>query len=150
QNVVGWPRSQLANSRRGRTDKALAGGLPLRRSLALLVSAVVITLLGGAGAFAPASSGQSPGSTPPPCKPVSKPPRKAVAKAITVYASPNPLTAGRQVRVFGQLVGFRRGVKRCGIAIVLWRRFPGQRNYSPVGHTRTVADGRYSFLIPAR
>jgi phospholipase C len=126
------------------------GGLPLRRSLALLVSAVVITLLGGAGAIAPASSGQSPVTAPPACKPVSKPFRRPPAKAITVYAAPNPLTAGRRVRLFGQLIGFRRGVKRCGISVVLWRRFPNQRGYTPVARTRTIANGRYSFKIPAR
>ena len=73
-----------------------------------------------------------------------------MATKITVYAAPNPLTAGRRVRVFGQLVGFRRGVKRCGIAIVLWRRFPNQRGYTPVARTRTLAGGRYRFMIPAR
>ncbi len=124
--------------------------MSLRRSFVLLVLAVAITLLGGAGALTPASGGQSPGSGTPTCKPASKPPRKPVANAVTIYASPNPLTAGRQVRVFGQLVGFRRGVKRCGVSIVLWRRFPGQRNYTAVGRTRTIADGRYSFQIPAR
>jgi phospholipase C len=124
--------------------------LSLRRSLVLLVSAISIALLGGAGALTPASSGQSPVSTRPACKPQSKPPRLPLASGITVYAAPNPLTAGRKVRVFGQLVGVRRGVKRCGIAIVMWRRFPGQRLFVPVARTRTVADGRYSFQIPAR
>jgi phospholipase C len=122
----------------------------LRRSLALLVSAIVIALLGGAVALTPASSGQSPVSTPPACPPSVKPARLPLAKSITLYASPNPLTAGRRVRVFGQLLGIRRGVKRCGIQIELWRRFPGQRGYTPVAHTRTLAGGRYEFLIPAR
>jgi phospholipase C len=124
--------------------------LPLRRSLALLVSAVVIALLGGAGALTPASSGQSPVSSSPPCKPARKPLRLPLAKGITVYGTPNPLTAGRKVRVFGQLVGVQRGVKRCGISIELWRRFPGQRRFVPVARTRTIADGRYSFQIPAQ
>jgi phospholipase C len=124
--------------------------LPLRRSLALLVSAVVIALLGGAGSLTPASSGQSPVSSRPLCKPARKPPRLPLAKGITVYGTPNPLTAGRKVRVFGQLIGVRRGVKRCGISIVLWRRFPGQRGFVPVARTQTIADGRYSFQIPAR
>jgi phospholipase C len=124
--------------------------LPLRRSLVLLVSAVVITFLAGAGALTQASSGQSPVTPTPTCKPVSKPPRQPVAKTITIYAAPNPLSAGAKVRVFGQLVGVRRGVKRCGVSIALWRRFPGQRAYTSVGQTRTLADGRYSFLIPAR
>jgi phospholipase C len=124
--------------------------LPLHRSIALLVSVVVVALVGGAGALTPSSSGQSPVSSPPVCKPQSKPPRLPLAKGITIYASPNPLTAGRKVRVFGQLVGVRRGVKRCGVSIVLWRRFPGQRGFAVVARTRTVAGGRYSFQIPAR
>ena len=110
----------------------------------------MITLLGGAGALAPASSGQSPVATTPTCKPLAKVPRLPVAKRITVYAAPNPLTAGRRVRVFGQLTGFRRGVKRCGISIVLWRRFPNQRGYTRVARTRTLSGGRYTFMIPAR
>ncbi|MBV9607042.1 MAG: hypothetical protein JO027_18155 [Solirubrobacterales bacterium] len=73
-----------------------------------------------------------------------------MAQGITIYASPNPLTAGRQVRVFGALVGVRRGVKRCGIVVALWRRFPGQRAYSVVARTRTLTGGSYSFMIPAR
>ena len=81
---------------------------------------------------------------------MSKPPRRPAAAGITIFAAPNPLTAGRQVRVFGQLVGFRRGATRCGISIVLWRRFPGQRAYAPVARTRTTTGGRYSFMIPAR
>ena len=81
---------------------------------------------------------------------MSKPPRRPPANGITIFAAPNPLTAGRQVRVFGQLVGFRRGARRCGISIVLWRRFPGQRAYAPVARTRTTSGGRYSFMIPAR
>jgi phospholipase C len=124
--------------------------MPLRRTLALLVSAVVIALLGGAGALTPASSGQSPVTSRPVCKPQSKPPRLPLARGITIYGAPNPLTAGRKVRVFGQLVGVGRGVKRCGISVVLWRRFPNQRGFAAVARTRTVADGRYSFQIPAR
>ena len=124
--------------------------MPLRRSLALLVSAVLIALVGGAGALTSASSGQSPVAGTAACKPVSKPPRRPAAAGITIFAAPNPLTAGRQVRVFGQMVGFRRGATRCGISIVLWRRFPGQRAYAPVARTRTTTGGRYSFMIPAR
>ena len=139
-------------SRRVSTQKAgiaPAGGSPLRRSFALLVSVVVIALAGGAGATAPASSGQPPVATTPACKPASKPPRRPLAKGLTIYAAPNPLTAGRRVRVFGQLVDVRQGVKRCGVAIVLWRRFPNQREFTPVARTRTLAGGRYSFTIPA-
>ena len=102
----------------------------------------MIALAAAGAALTPASSGQSPGTQAPACKPASKPARRPLAKGITIYASPNPLTAGGPVRVFGQLIGIRRGVKRCGIAIVLWRRFPAQRAFSPVAHTRTLAGGR--------
>ncbi len=110
----------------------------------------MLALVGGAVALTPASSGQSPVTTTPVCPPSGQGARSPLAKGITVYASPNPLTAGGRVRVFGQLLGIRRGVKRCGIPIVLWRRFPNQRGYTPVAHTRTLAGGRYEFLIPAR
>jgi phospholipase C len=122
--------------------------LPLRRSLALLVSVVVIALTGGAGLLAPASSGQSPATNTPACTPSSKPPR-LLAKGLTIYASPNPLSEGRRVRVFGALVGVRRGVKRCGIEVTLWRRFPNQRGFAAVARTHTLAGGRYSFIIRA-
>ena len=51
--------------------------------------------------------------------------------------------------MFGRLVGARHGVNRCGITIVLWRRLPGQRGFSAIAKTSTLAGGRYSFLFPA-
>ena len=51
--------------------------------------------------------------------------------------------------MFGQLVGARHGVNRCGITIVLWRRFPGQGGFSAIARTSTLAGGRYSFVFPA-
>jgi phospholipase C len=127
----------------------LAGGLSVLRSPALLVSIAVIALAGAGAALAPDSSGQSPVTTPPACTPVSNSSRLPLATGITIYASPNPLTAGGPVRVFGALTGVRRGVKRCGIAIVLWRRFPTQAGFSPVARTRTIAGGRFSFVLAA-
>ncbi len=126
-----------------------AGGSSLRRSPALLICAVVVALAAAGAALAPTSSGQLPGAGPPPCQPASNPPRLPLAKGITIYASPNPLTAGGPVRVFGALTDVRRGVKRCGVAIVLWRRFPTQRRFSAVERTRTLAGGRFSFVLPA-
>ena len=116
-----------------------AGGLSLRRSLALLTCVVVIALAGAAAALAPGSSGQSPGTTAPPCKPAGTSPSLPLAQGITVYATPNPLTAGGPVRVFGALAGVRRGVKRCGVEVVLWRRLPTQRGFTVVARTRTIA-----------
>jgi phospholipase C len=125
-----------------------AGVLSLRRSPALLVSVVAIALAGAGATLAPASSGQSPGTSTPTCKPASKPPRQPLAKGLTIYASSNPLSGSGPVRVFGQLTGVRRGVQRCGVTIVLWRRFPTQRGFTPVARTRTVAGGRFSFALP--
>jgi phospholipase C len=125
-----------------------AGGLSLRRSLALLTCVVVIALAGAAAALAPGSSGQSPGYTAPPCKPAGTTPSLPLAQGITVHASPNPLTTGTSVRVFGALAGVRRGVKRCGVEIVLWRRLPTQRGFTSVARTRTIAGGRYAFMFP--
>ena len=97
-------------------------------------------------ALAPISSGQSSGATAPTCK-QSKVRRLPLAKALTIYAAPNPATAARQVMVFGRLVGVRKGISRCGIAIELWRRFPAQRGFSPVGRAFTNAAGTYSFVM---
>jgi phospholipase C len=72
-----------------------------------------------------------------------------LAAGLSIYASPNPLTAGRVVRVFGQLLGVRRGAPRCGITIVLWRQFPTQRGFTPIARTRTIAGARYSFALRA-
>ena len=107
----------------------------------------MISLAGGAVALAPTSSGQSTETTSPTCK-QSKPRRLPFAKAVSIYASPNPATGGRQVTVFGRLVGVQKGVRRCGIAIVLWRQFPAQHGFSPVARTITNAAGTYSFLMP--
>src|SRR5262249_34831880 len=104
-----------------------------------------IALAGGGAALTPISSGQAPKALA--CKPASKPPRQPLAKALSIYATPNPVTAAGQVSVFGSLLSVRHGVHRCGITITLWRRLPGQGPYSPVARTRTVADGRYSFTF---
>ena len=124
--------------------------MPLRRSHALLATIALVALIAlgaGIGVFAPVSSGQAPSPVAPPCKAAAKPPRVPFAKGISIYASPNPLTAGTPTRVFGQLTGVRGGVDRCGITIVLWRHFPGQRGYVPVARTLTLAGGRYSFVF---
>ena len=120
--------------------------MPLRRSSVLIVTVVVISLAGGIVALAPTSSGQSPGAAAPTCK-QSKARRLPIATGVTIYAAPNPATAARQVTVFGQLVGLHKGVSRCGIAIELWRRYPAQHRFSPIGRTFTNAAGTYSFLM---
>ena len=97
----------------------------------------------------PASSGQPSAAGTPSCKPAARPPRLPLAQGLSIAARPNPLTAGRQVRVFGQLVGARHGVNRCGITIVLWRRLPGQHGFTAIARTSTLAHGRYSFVFPA-
>ena len=107
----------------------------------------MIALAGGGAALTPISSGQAPKG--PACKPASKPAKQPLAQGISIYATPNPVAAARQVSVFGSLESVRRGVHRCGITITLWRRFPGQRAFTPVARTRTLADGRYSFTFPA-
>jgi phospholipase C len=126
-----------------------AGGSSLRRSLALIICAAAIAVAAGAAALTPASSGQPPVITPPACKPPSKPQKLPLAQGITIYSSPNPLTAGGPVRVFGALTGVRHGVNRCGVAIVLWRHFPTEPGFTPVARTRTLADGRFSFVLAA-
>ncbi|MBV9336976.1 MAG: hypothetical protein JO243_13910, partial [Solirubrobacterales bacterium] len=134
----------------------MSGGLPLRRSLALLGSIVVIALAAAAAGLTPASSGQptsaQPTSGQPPntqapsgylpaeplaCKPPRRPQRPPLARGLSIYASPNPVTAARQVQIFGRLQGVRHGVRRCGVTIVLWRRFPAQRAFTVVARTRT-------------
>ena len=109
----------------------------------------MIALAGGGATLASSSSGQAPIATTPVCKPAGKPARQPLARVLTIYASPNPVAAAGQVQVFGRLVAVRRGVRRCGITIVLWQRFPNQHRYTAVGHARTTANGRYSFVIPA-
>ncbi len=49
--------------------------------------------------------------------------------------------------MFGQLTGVQKGVKRCGIAIVLWRRYPNQLRFSPVARTLTTAAGAFTFVM---
>ena len=120
--------------------------MPLRRSYLLIVTIVVMSLAGGIVTLAPISSGQSPGAAAPTCK-QSKVRRLPLAKALTIYAAPNPATAARQVTAFGRLVGVRKGVSRCGIAIELWRGYPAQHGFSPVAETFTNAAGTYSFLM---
>ncbi len=110
---------------------------------------VVIALAGGAVALTPPSSGQAPGAPSPACKQAKQHRHGALARALSLYAAPNPVTAVAQVRVFGSLIGVHRGVKRCGEAIVLWRRYPNQLRFSPIARTLTTASGSYSFVMPA-
>ena len=120
--------------------------MPLRRSLLLLVTVIAVALAGGAVALAPRSSGQSTGTGSPTCKPANDQ-RLPLAKGLTIYTTPNPVTATRQLTVFGRLVGVRKGVHRCGISVVLWRQFPSQHGFSPVARTSTNAAGTYSFQV---
>jgi phospholipase C len=122
--------------------------LPLRRSFALIVTVVVISLAGPV-ALAPTSSGQSSGAASPTCKQSTEARRLPLAKALSIYASPNPVTAGQQLTVFGRVIGVQKGVRRCGIEIELWRQYPRQHGFTPVEHTLTNASGTYSFLMPA-
>ena len=85
----------------------------------------------------------------PTCKPATKPRAAPLANGLTIYAAPNPLTAGRQLTVFGSLVGVQHGIQRCGIEVVLWRRFPAQHGFSPVPRTVTNTASTYSFVMPA-
>jgi hypothetical protein len=110
---------------------------------------VVIALAGGAVALTPPSSGQAPGAPSPACKQAKPHRHGALAKALSLFAAPNPVTAVAQVRVFGSLIGVHRGVKRCGEAIVLWRRYPNQLRFSPIARTLTTGSGSYSFVMPA-
>ena len=121
----------------------------MRRTYALLVTIVLVSLGAGAAALAPASSGQSPNAGPASCRAASQPAHLPLAAGLSINATPDPLTAGRQVRVSGRLVGVRPGVNRCGITITLWRRFPSQHGYGVAGQTRTVAGARYSFVFRA-
>ena len=123
------------------------GGSSLRRSIALLVTFFAVALTGAAVTLAQTSSGQSSGAAPA-CKNSTKARGSALAKDLTIYAAPNPLTAGRQLTVFGSMVGVQHGIRRCGIEVVLWRRFPAQHGFSPVERTATNTAGTYSFVMP--
>ena len=108
---------------------------------------------GGQPVSSQTPSSQSPSTylpaKPPVCTPPTKPQRPPLAKGLSIYASPNPVTAARQVKIFGRLIAVRHGINRCGVTIVLWRRFPGQRAYNAVARTRTTSSGKYScFLSP--
>ena len=85
----------------------------------------------------------------PACKRPATPLRAPLAKGLTIYAAPNPVLASRRVRVFGALLSPSRGVRRCGVRITLWRRFPNQKKFSPVARTLIARGGRYSFTMAA-
>ena len=119
--------------------------MSLRRTYALLAAIALVLLGAGAGVLGPGSSGQASAAGTP-CRAATKP-ATAIATGLSINARPNPLTAGAAVRVFGRLTGIRRGVDRCGISIVLWRRFAGQRGFTAVARTRTLTGGRYSLVF---
>jgi phospholipase C len=109
------------------------------------VAAIAVAVVG----LVPTSSGQSPVASVPACKRPATPPRVPLAEGLSIYAAPNPVSARQRVRVFGALLSPRRGVRRCGVSITLWRRFPNQKKFSPVARTVTVSGGRYSFAMAA-
>ncbi|MGI8414057.1 MAG: alkaline phosphatase family protein [Solirubrobacteraceae bacterium] len=96
----------------------------MRRSLVLLVSAVVLVSGSIAGV---ASSSAS---------------RRA---ALRIGSAPNPSIAGGQVLISGHL----GGAASSGSRILLWQREAGQRRFRPVAVTRTDASGHFTITRPA-
>jgi phospholipase C len=114
------------------------------------VAIASIASVGGAVALASAS----PSYGPPPAAPLCSPGNRASAATapltgISISAAPNPATAGQPVTVSGRLLGVPSGAKRCGVGVSLWRRLPGQRQFSAVARTATDGRGRYRLRLPA-
>jgi phospholipase C len=142
-------------------EMPMPGRTSLRRLPVLLVSVLALAFAGVGVTLAPASSGQSAGGSAPvpgaaapaPGRPVCKPPRKPrrppLTDALSISATPNPVTAGQPVTLSGALVAARPGIKRCGITITLWRRYAGRKAFKLIVRTVTVTGGRYSFALPA-
>ncbi|MGI9184946.1 MAG: alkaline phosphatase family protein [Solirubrobacteraceae bacterium] len=61
---------------------------------------------------------------------------------LTVDASPNPATAGEQIRIFGRLTGPHRARRR----VVLWHRLAAWRRFHPAARTITNAWGHYAIV----
>jgi phospholipase C len=91
---------------------------------ALLVLASFVSLAGGLLV--------SPGSA-----------RAPTPQHLTIAVSRNPALAGAVVTIKGRLVGGKAGVR-----VTLWRKLPGQRQFSVSIRGTTTHRGRYLFTVP--
>lgn len=72
-------------------------------------------------------------------KPRHTPPRHN--HGLTLAVAPNPIVTGDPVLIYGQL----NRADHAGKTIVLWHKIAGHARFTVVGHTRTDANGFYSF-----
>ena len=66
---------------------------------------------------------------------------------LSIAVSPDPAAAGAPVTISGHLLGLRPGVRRCGIAVVLWRQLAGQQGFGLVARSRTDSAGRFQIVV---
>jgi phospholipase C len=62
--------------------------------------------------------------------------------AVTIASSPNPSRAGQPVLLSGRVVG----IKKAGMQVTLWRKFPRQLRFHAVLRTPTNSAGDYAVL----
>ncbi len=124
----------------------------MRRSLVLLSVGVSLACCWLVIELATAAASSPPGPVQAKC-PLARHHRHQAAAhpatGLSLHASPDPATAGGQVTVYGRLLGVAPGASSCGVTVVIWRMFPGQRHFSPTARTRTNVSGRYRLVLAA-
>jgi phospholipase C len=108
------------------------------------VATATACLLGAVAILTPLASG-SAGT----CPGGAAPSHGQLATGISLHASPNPVLAGRQVIIWGHLLGLRRHAQACGIQVTLWQRLAGRKNFQPLTTALTGAPGGYRLVLPA-
>jgi phospholipase C len=120
----------------------------LRRSLVLLSLGLLLACCWLVAEFANAAASPAPVPPQPKC-PVAKHKAPAHPTGVTLHATPEPATAGDRVTIYGRLLGVAPGASSCGLTVVIWRMFPGQRRFTPTARARTNVTGRYRLVLPA-
>ncbi len=75
-----------------------------------------------------------------PAQPICCPPNALCVVPLTIVASPDPSTTGRQVTISGRLSSSASGAQ-----VALWQKLPAQSSFHRVGTTTTSSSGAYSF-----
>ena len=122
----------------------LRSGIRLWQWAMVLVSIGALSVVAATGASAAAGCAHPRGSHPC-CQPASGQPPRA-SSCLTIAASPNSSTAGQLVLISGRL----RGRRHANAVVLLWRRFPGSKQFQVTEVTRTDGSGGYSMAARDR
>jgi phospholipase C len=100
-------------------------------SIAALIAAFAAVAVASSASASPAAAGGKPA------------PKRPKVTAVTIASSPNPSQAGQPVLVSGRIIGIRKA----GVRVTLWRKFPREQRFHVAAQTPTDSTGHYAVLL---